>query len=78
MGLSDSLAGDHAPRRERDLVRTGRAKLVGNLEAAANLEHRDDVADRDTMRRATIAIVSSGRKDRVRKLAAICVLICVL
>ena len=49
MELSDLLAGDHALRRERDLMCTGRAKLVGNLEAAADLEHRDDVADRNAI-----------------------------
>src|SRR6266700_3643672 len=40
----DLLAGDHALRRERDLVCTGRANFVGNVKAAADLEHRDDVA----------------------------------
>ena len=39
------LAGDHALRRIRDLMRAGSAELVGELEAAANLKHRDDVGD---------------------------------
>src|SRR5579863_2446595 len=42
----DLLAGDHALRRERNLMRTGRAKLVGNLKAATNLKHPDNVRDR--------------------------------
>ena len=43
LNSGDLLAGDHALGRERDLLRTGRAKRIWNLEAPANLKHRDYV-----------------------------------
>ena len=47
-GESRSLsAGNHALRRQRNLPRTSGAKCSGNLEAAADFEHRDNVIYRN-------------------------------
>src|SRR5438477_12358191 len=48
-GESPSLSpGNHPLRRQRNLPRTSAAKCSGNLEAAADFEHRDNVIYRNT------------------------------
>ena len=50
MGVESSnlSPGNHPLRRLRNLPRTSAAKCSGNLEAAADFEHRDNVIYRNT------------------------------